>query len=1181
MFLRLMQSKCFYQNLAVGCWNIEGIYENINSVKINKLTQPFFSEILEKHDIFCLQETHVGKNEILPSFEGYITIPHCREISSNKRFFGGILVFIKLSIQKGIKIDRSFDDDGIVLKLSKSFFGLQNDINLIFSYASPIDSSYTKSKPTNILDKIECQYAPFSTIVMGDLNGRTRIEKDYVDDQTDSHSPINDIDTYSKDIAEKRANMDNHAVDEQGKLILELCKSTGLRILNGRTTGDDKGKLTRYPANTTDNPSTIDYALCDKNIIDSILSFLVLPYNGLSDHCCISVKLGINVETPSFNEVTGENKETPKGTKLIRKTTRVTFDKAKEQEFAQALRDDPNIDILKATTLQPNQNIESVDRIITQVGKIILGAANKTSLVKKCRSPADKRKINTHKWYNKECKANQRALRRQSKKLSDNPFDKKTRCDFIKARNRYKSTCRKAEADARHKLTQKLVNLGQTDPKLFWNTIKAMNDWGKDKHDPTDDIDVEKWTTYFRKLLNDEKNIQIPLGNQPPTFEPTLDSKIKIEELRTALACLKTGKSCSVDDLLGEYVKIFGEMFEDTLLSIINTIFIEKLYPSQWPTNFLKPIFKKGSTLDPDNYRGLAVGSAFAKLFSFILLNRLTEFIDIKKLISPNQIGFMKLMGTSDHIFLLRTIVEKIVKKNKKRLYVVFIDFKKAYDTVNRKLLYEKLKNLGINGTFMRNIEAMYRKTEYCLKMKGGYTPPILSNLGLKQGCPLSPMLFNLYIDDIKYIFDEQCDSVDMQGVKINHFLYADDLVLLSQSKIGLQRCLDKTHQFSKDNLLTISVKKSKSMVFNESGKYIRDTFRLGEETMEAVQEFCYLGVDIKCSGTVKHASNVLNDKGNKALRPLISVIARFKIPTRTAIKLFHTYISPILLYNTENLGFFSDNDIKKYHDKFIFEGTAKSKIDITHRKILKSITGVSKSCPNIALYGDTAEIPISLKSARLTLNYWHRITYNLPENSLVKLALSENISIRSNWIITIEKLLNTFQLTDKIGDHDKFKHATRKSIETEWKEWWKQSLGDPQHSRLKFYREIKEEYKYEQHLDIQHYDKRRLTSKLRCSDHALEIEKGRHKPVHTRKPVQDRKCIFCPHGNVEDEKHFLFYCELYSEIRLRYPITVSGTSTIFTEENLPNLTGYIYEAFKLREDTLAAQINGLGGDQL
>ena len=290
------------------------------------------------------------------------------------------------------------------------------------------------------------------------------------------------------------------------------------------------------------------------------------------------------------------------------------------------------------------------------------------------------------------------------------------------------------------------------------------------------------------------------------------------------------------------------------LLRIINTIFIEKLYPSQWTLNFLTPIFKKGSTKDPDNYRGLAIGSAFAKLFSFILLNRLTEFIDIRKLLSPNQIGFMKGKGTPDHIFLLQTIVEKVVKKKKNKLYAVFIDFKKAYDTVNRGHLFKKLKDLGINGIFMRNIESMYEETEYCLKLKGGHTSPILSNLGLKQGCPLSPILFNLYIDDIKNIFDEHCDPVSIQNVKINHFLYADDLVILSQNKTGLQRCLDKTHQFSKANFLTISVRKSKTMVFNHPGKLIHDGFQLGDEVMEPVQEFCYLGIDIKCSGTVKHA---------------------------------------------------------------------------------------------------------------------------------------------------------------------------------------------------------------------------------------------------------------------------------------------------------------------------------------
>ena len=134
----------------------------------------------------------------------------------------------------------------------------------------------------------------------------------------------------------------------------------------------------------------------------------------------------------------------------------------------------------------------------------------------------------------------------------------------------------------------------------------------------------------------------------------------------------------------------------------------------------MKPIFKKDSTKDPDNCRGLAIGPAMAKLFTSILLKRLINFIDLKKLLPPEQIGFIKGKRTSDHIFFLQTIIEKVVKKNKQKLYAVFIDFKKAYDTVNRELLIKRLQSVGINGIFMRNIMAMYEKTEYCIKLKTG-----------------------------------------------------------------------------------------------------------------------------------------------------------------------------------------------------------------------------------------------------------------------------------------------------------------------------------------------------------------------------------------------------------------------------------------------------------------------------
>ena len=261
----------------------------------------------------------------------------------------------------------------------------------------------------------------------------------------------------------------------------------------------------------------------------------------------------------------------------------------------------------------------------------------------------------------------------------------------------------------------------------------------------------------------------------------------------------------------------------------------------------------------------------------------------------------MKGSRTSDHIFLLQTIIEKVVKKNKGKLYAAFIDFKKAYDTVDRNRLFQRLKDLGINGFFLHNITAMYEKTRYSIKLKNGFTDPIDSNLGLKQGCPLSPMLFNLYIDDVENIFDDQCDPIDFQNENIHHFLYADDLVLVSNSAEGLQRSLNKLSEYAYHKCLTISIKKSKTMIFNLSGRHIKKQFTIEGKTLESVNTFCYLGFEVKPNGTTKHAMNTLNEKAKKALRPLMCAIARFNIPAKTAIRLFHTFISPIILYNVEN----------------------------------------------------------------------------------------------------------------------------------------------------------------------------------------------------------------------------------------------------------------------------------------
>ena len=260
----------------------------------------------------------------------------------------------------------------------------------------------------------------------------------------------------------------------------------------------------------------------------------------------------------------------------------------------------------------------------------------------------------------------------------------------------------------------------------------------------------------------------------------------------------------------------------------------------------------------------------------------------------------------------------------------------------------------------------MNERVDYSINLQNGHIDPISSKLGLKQGCPLSPMLFNLYIDGVKNIFDQSCEPIEIQDRYINHFMYADDLVLLSYSKTGLQNCLLKLQAFSKEKHLTISTDKTKIMIFNYSGRLYKQDFFVDNQKLEVVNTFCYLGFDVKASGVVSAARETLYSKANKAMRPLKGAIGRFDIPVKTSIKLFHSYIEPIVLYTCENWMALSDKNIQKFTNTNVFDGIATNKVDVLHRQFFKYIIGTSKSMPNMTVYGDTSEQPLSIKAYKL-----------------------------------------------------------------------------------------------------------------------------------------------------------------------------------------------------------------------
>ena len=187
---------------------------------------------------------------------------------------------------------------------------------------------------------------------------------------------------YTKDKYLKRENKDNHTIDEQGKLILDLCKSSALRILNGRTVGDKYGQFTRYPTrNLEDKPSVIDYAICSDPLLKEVISFTVLPFTGLSDHSCISLKIKTNVEVQKSPPYRDKNLNTKDKRPISR--NKYIYDKERKHVYECALRNDTNINTLRSLFEQTNISAEEIDKGISQFNDILLNAAKKSSCVKR------------------------------------------------------------------------------------------------------------------------------------------------------------------------------------------------------------------------------------------------------------------------------------------------------------------------------------------------------------------------------------------------------------------------------------------------------------------------------------------------------------------------------------------------------------------------------------------------------------------------------------------------------------------------------------------------------------------------------------------------------------------------------------------------------------------------------
>ena len=400
-----------------------------------------------------------------------------------------------------------------------------------------------------------------------------------------------------------------------------------------------------------------------------------------------------------------------------------------------------------------------------------------------------------------------------------------------------------------------------------------------------------------------------------------------------------------VDRLSDEMIKNTPIHSIEIILQVFNKCLTTGDIPKIWCYGLITPIYKKGNKLNPDNYRGICVMNAILKVLCLTLNERLKSYLYKLNTINKAQIGFKAKCRTSDHILTLKTIINKHAKdKNKKKVVACFVDFRKAYDSIWQKGLFHKLNNNGINEPFLSILKRIYSNSACAVKIGNKHTQFFQCTRGLRQGCPLSPNLFNIYVNDLfSRLLSANSDPLSLNQIPVSALMYADDLVILSTTQEGLQKCLDELYKYYIEWKLDVNIDKTKCMQFMKISKLHNQQFRFGDRTIKNVKEFTYLGITFNGSTSFQPALKELSNKANRALFSLNSKYKLSKLPLDIAIKLFDVMISPILLYGSEVWGAYEYNSNQENLHKW-----DKSPIKAVHTQFLKRLLGVNRSTTNV-----------------------------------------------------------------------------------------------------------------------------------------------------------------------------------------------------------------------------------------
>ena len=502
-----------------------------------------------------------------------------------------------------------------------------------------------------------------------------------------------------------------------------------------------------------------------------------------------------------------------------------------------------------------------------------------------CESAAKKRRRTRITWLEERGNEEKRQEFRRARAIA-------TRINRTKKRNLLNQNMREIESNRR----QGRVREHFQGIREVRNGYQPRNNVIKSKEGRlmTSDEEIkERWSQYFQELLN-----------RPEPIDPIEDSEaveiaveeLSDEEIRRAVVGLKNNKAGGVDGIVAELLKYGGEEMQRRLNAVFQSIWETEQIPEEWSEGIYVPLHKKGDRTECGNYRGLCLLTIGYKIYAKILCSRLMPWYE--RIVGNYQAGFVPGRSTIDNIFIIRQINEKY-REYCKTAWHIFVDYQQAYDSVNRNSVWNILRQFEVPEKLVRLIKLCYQNSKGRVRVGGDLSDPFHVETGLRQGCPLSCMLFNIVLEKVIRDTPAANDPIELSNTTIDRLAYADDCDLVGETFQGRDEQLQNFNESGQRAGLEIKEMKTKAMKMGREER-TEDFIDLGGFMLEEVDSFRYLGSIVNTNNTMEEEVMTRIGAASKCSWSVNSILRSKDVSRTTKLRLYTSVIRPVAVYACE-----------------------------------------------------------------------------------------------------------------------------------------------------------------------------------------------------------------------------------------------------------------------------------------